>query len=308
MDSLTFGAPALGLLFAAASFVGFEATTIYSEEAKEPSRTVPRATYIAVLTIGLFFMVTSWLMVNSYGDDATLVDFIGSPELADPTNFLFAMAEPYIGTFLSGKVMVLLFASSIYAALLAFHNAVARYAYALGREGLVPETLGRTHATHLSPHMGSISQSVLAVIVLSVFVVLGLDPTATLFTWLTQLGTLAITYLMAFSAIAVLVFFRRHPQLEGNLWKSTIAPAIAAVGLTVLAIYATSQFGFLIGDPESVLAWLLPALIAVAVVVGVAVDGAGVSVGVAVGVGVGGVEGSRAPCVTPTRWCPAACS
>ena len=138
-----------------------------------------------------------------------------------------------------------------------------------GREGLVPETLGRTHATHLSPHMGSISQSVLAVVVLSVFVVLGLDPTATLFTWLTQLGTLAITYLMAFSAIAVLVFFRRHPQLEGNLWKSTIAPAIAAVGLTVLAIYATSQFGFLIGDPESVLAWLLPALIAVAVVVGI---------------------------------------
>ena len=71
-DAFTTGEPAIGLLFAAASFVGFEATTIYSEEAKEPKRTVPRATYIAVLTIGVFFLITSWLMVNAYGDDATL--------------------------------------------------------------------------------------------------------------------------------------------------------------------------------------------------------------------------------------------
>ena len=30
-----------------AAFIGFEATTIYSEEAREPQRTVPRATYIS---------------------------------------------------------------------------------------------------------------------------------------------------------------------------------------------------------------------------------------------------------------------
>ena len=126
---------------------GFEATTIYSEEAKEPKRTVPRATYIAVLTIGVFFLITSWLMVNAYGDDATWQAFLVSDDLGgDPTNFLFAMAGPYIGSFLTDYVMLFLFATSIFAALLAFHNAVARYAYALGREGLVPERLGRTHA------------------------------------------------------------------------------------------------------------------------------------------------------------------
>ena len=211
-SALTSGVPAIGLLFAAASFVGFEATTIYSEEAKEPRRTVPRATYIAVLTIGLFFMVTSWLMVNSYGNDSTLVAFLGGDKLGgDPTNFLFAMAGPYIGAFLTNKVMVFLFASSLFAALLAFHNAVARYAYALGREGLVPEALGRTHSTHLSPHMGSLSQSLLAFVVVGVFAVRGMDPGLTLFTWLTQLGTLAISFLMAFSAAAVVVFSARTP-------------------------------------------------------------------------------------------------
>ncbi|MFV0461238.1 MAG: APC family permease [Actinomycetales bacterium] len=268
-ESISSGAPAIGLLFAAASFVGFEATTLYSEEAKDPARTVPRATYLAVLTIGLFFMLTSWLMVNSYGDDATLVAFLGGSELGDPTNFLFAMAGPYIGHFLTDYVMSFLFASSLFAALLAFHNAVARYAYALGREGLVPERLGRTHPMHLSPHMGSVSQSVLAFVVVTVFVVLGMDPAATLFTWLTQLGTLAISYLMATAAIAVFVFFRTHKHLDQNPLHTAVAPAVAALGLLTVAVYATSQFGFLIGDPESPLAWALPALIPTAALIGV---------------------------------------
>jgi amino acid transporter len=76
----------------------------------------------------------------------------------DPTVFLFVLGQTYIGTALT-IVMSLLFISSVFAALLAFHNAVARYLYALGREGLVPAQLGRTHTKHLSPHTGSLTQS-----------------------------------------------------------------------------------------------------------------------------------------------------
>ncbi len=35
------GAPAIGILFCFAAFIGFEATTIYAEEAREPEKTVP---------------------------------------------------------------------------------------------------------------------------------------------------------------------------------------------------------------------------------------------------------------------------
>ncbi len=270
-DTLLHGGPSMaqGLLFAAASFIGFEATTIYSEEAKDPARTVPRATYIAVMTIGLFYTVTSWLMINAHGDPAHLRDYLVSKDLGgDPTNFLFTISVPYMGELLGVKVMLFLFASSLFAALLAFHNAVARYAYALGREGLVPEVLGHTHKKHLSPHMGSASQSVLAAIVVAVFAIRGMDPATTLFTWLTQLGTLAITYLMALSTIAVIVFFRRNPGLEPNPWRSLIAPALATIGLTLLAIYSTQRFSFLIGSEDSPLGWLLPSLIPVAAIIG----------------------------------------
>lgn len=49
-----------------------------------------------------------------------------------------------------------------------------------------------------------------------------------------------------------------------------IAPGLATLGLLIVAIYATRQFGFLIGDPSSVLAWLLPSQILVATVIGAA--------------------------------------
>jgi amino acid transporter len=154
MDSLMSGSLAIALLFNSASFIGFEATTIYSEEARDPKRTVPRATYAAVLTIGLFYTVTTWLMVNAQGADG-LVDHIGGLT-PDPTAFLFEISGIYLGE-LPTTIMTVLFATSVFAALLAFHNAVARYFFALGREGLLPTPLGHTHKIHLSPHKGSVS-------------------------------------------------------------------------------------------------------------------------------------------------------
>lgn len=262
--SLTSGSLAIALLFNSASFIGFEATTIYSEEARDPKRTVPRATYLAVLVIGVFYTVTTWLMVNAQGS-AGLAKHLGG--LADPTSFLFEISQTYAGTAVT-KVMSLLFATSVFAALLAFHNAVARYLYALGREGLVPEVLGRTHKVHLSPHAGSLSQTVLAAVVLVIFIVTNQDPVLALFTWLTQLGTLAILYLMALASLAVLVFFARHPGLDPNPWRTRVAPVVGFLALGAVAVYATTQFGLLISKPGSPLAWVLPGLILVATVVG----------------------------------------
>jgi amino acid transporter len=246
--SFTSGSVAIALLFNFASFIGFEATTIYSEEARDPERTVPRATYVAVLTIGVFYTVTTYLMVEGQGA-AGLQEYLGGLQ-PDPTAFLFTLGATYIGTALT-TVMSLLFISSVFAALLAFHNAVARYLYALGREGLVPAQLGRTHTKHLSPHVGSLSQSILALVVVLIFVVTQQDPVLALFTWLTQLGTLAIIVLMALASIAVMAFFAPDRSLDRNLARTMIAPIVGGVTMTAVAIYAASQFGLLIGNSDS---------------------------------------------------------
>ena len=59
-----------------------------------------------------------------------------------------------------------LFLTSVFAALLAFHAAVARYQFALGRERVLPAAWGRTHPRTGAPLLGSITQSVLALAVL----------------------------------------------------------------------------------------------------------------------------------------------
>jgi amino acid transporter len=102
-----------------------------------------------------------------------------------------------------------------------------------------------------------------------IFVVTGQDPVLALFTWLTQLGTLAIIVLMALASFAVVAFFARHRDLDRKVGRTTIAPIVGGVAMTAVAIYAACQFGLLIGNPESPLRWILPALIVVAAVAGV---------------------------------------
>ncbi|MFG6296759.1 APC family permease, partial [Streptomyces rochei] len=72
VDSFTPGnvlVPGTGavLAFAFAAFTGFESTAIYRREARDPNRTIPRATYIAVGFLGLFYAFSVWIVIQAYG-------------------------------------------------------------------------------------------------------------------------------------------------------------------------------------------------------------------------------------------------
>ncbi|MDO6965917.1 APC family permease [Rhizobium alvei] len=259
------GVPAIGILFCFAAFIGFEATTIYSEEAREPHKTVPRATYISVLIIGLFYMLTSWLMVNGAGVDKLVPELQG---LQDPTTFLFILADRYVGHGI-GTIMGILLVTSLFAGVLAFHNGVARYIYVAGREGLLPRSVGVTHPKYQSPHVGSVIQTVIAILVVALFAVTGQDPVLALFSWLTNVGTLAIILLMAFTAFAILMFFSRNPGLEKNAIVTKVLPVITGVILLALVYKIAVDFGAIAGA-NGVLAIVLPGLVVIAGVIGLA--------------------------------------
>ncbi len=88
------GTPSIGLLFCFAAFIGFEATTIYGEEAKNPQRTIPIATYCSVLLIGGFYALSVWAMVVGVGADK-IVPLLQS--LQDPTTFIYGMSDHFVG-------------------------------------------------------------------------------------------------------------------------------------------------------------------------------------------------------------------
>ena len=257
------GSPSIGLLFCFAAFIGFEATTIFSEEARDPHLTVPRATYSSVLIIGVFYMFTSWLMVSGEGVDKLVPTLQG---LKDPTTFLFGLAERYVGHWIT-VVMNVLFVSSLFAGVLAFHNGVARYMYVAGREGLLPSSLGGTQPVSLSPHVASIVQTVIAVMVVAIFAALGLDPVLAQFSWLTNVATLAIILLMASTAFAIVVFFSRNPGVESNPVVTKVLPVITGVVLLALVYYIAVHFGDLAGATGA-LAIFLPGLVLIAAVLG----------------------------------------
>jgi amino acid transporter len=263
MTQIMSGVPAIGILFCFAAFIGFEATTIYSEEASTPEITVPRATYISVTLIGVFYMFTSWLMVNAAGVDK-LVPQIGG--LADPTSFLFVLTDQYVGNWLT-QIMSVLFVTSLFAGVLAFHNGVARYMYVAGREKLLPASVGVTHPRFQSPHVGSVIQTILAVIVVGIFAYTGQDPVLALFSWLTNVGTLGIVVLMAVTSISVVAFFRKNPEKEPNALKSLILPALAGLALVVTIYEIVINFGNLSGT-SGFLGVFLPGMVVIAAVIG----------------------------------------
>jgi amino acid transporter len=262
--AFTSGSPSIGLLFCFAAFIGFEATTIYAEEAKNPERTVPLATYFSVLLIGGFYTLSTWCLVTGIGADQ-VVSTIRA--LSDPTHLLFKLSDHYVGGWLT-TLLRILFVTSVFAALLAFHNSVARYFYAMGRDGLLPSPLGRTHAVHQSPHIGSILQTLLAAAVVSIFAVSGSDPVLTLFSWLTNVGTLGVIVLMALVSFAVPAFFLRNPTLAYGT-VSILAPVVAGIAFVVTGILAFIHFDVLTGASR-MLAVSLPALILLAALIGAA--------------------------------------
>lgn len=260
--AISSGSLAVAVLFCLGSFIGIEATTIYAEEARRPEVTIPRATYVAVLLIGTFYVFTSWLMIVGVGANELLPTLKG---LQDPTTFFYELAGRYVG----GPVPTLaglLFITSLIASLSAVHSFIARYSYVTGREGLLPSFFGRTHSEHQSPHVGSVVQTISSLVVLAVFAGLGLDPVLNMFTWISQIGVLGVLGMLALTSLAVIVFFRR--QERAPLFTSLLMPLLSGSVMAALFVYVFFHFGDLTGTQGGSLGIVLPSLIPVAAVMG----------------------------------------
>ncbi|MFI9629381.1 APC family permease [Streptomyces sp. NPDC052042] len=239
-SQITSGSPGIALMFAIASFLGFEATAVYRDEARDPDRTVPRATYLALLLVGSFYALSSWALVSAWGDQAAVKE-----ANADPGNMLITAVERYLGS-AGSHIVLFLLVSSIFAAILSFHNVAARYVFSLANTGALPIGGGSSHPRHGSPHTASLVQSGLSLVMLVIFVVVGMDPVTQIFSWLVGTATLGVLVLMCLTCLAVVVFFRRT-RVERNVWATVVAPVLGLAGLLTCLILTLTNFPLLIG-------------------------------------------------------------
>lgn len=250
------GSLGIAIMFAIASFIGFEATAVFRDEARDPERTVPRATYLALVLIGAFYTVSAWAVVSAWGD-ADAVARAGE----DPGNMIVSTITAVLGP-VGGDVAQVLLVTSLFAALLSFHNVLARYLFALGNAGTMPAVFGRSHPRHASPHAASLAQSGTALLLIVVFAVTGMDPVTQVFAWMAGTATLGVLTLMALTCLAVLVFFARS-RADRRLWHTRLAPALGLAGLLTCLALTVANFPTLIGGSPA-LATAIGAVLVVA--------------------------------------------
>ena len=232
-------------LLAFGAFIGFEGTAIYSEEAKNPERSIPRATYLAVGFLALFYTLSFWVVVYGYGVDNALAAAQGD----DFLNMVFAQADQYVGGGLVTALRILI-VTSFLATVIAFHNACTRYMFSLGRDGMLPRAFGRTHPRMSSPHIASLVLTGITYFVVIAAMIAGLDPYLELGTWLYASGVLGVVAAQAMCALSVVAFFLRDRRGHSTL-RVLVAPALGFVGLAAALYLMISNFSYLSGYTDT---------------------------------------------------------
>lgn len=256
--------PGVGAILALAvlGFVGFESAVVFSEESKDPRRTVRVATYASVVLIAGLYALSSWAMTVAVGPERIVaVSREQGPEV------VFTLAATHLGG-LAADIGHVLFLTSLIAAMISFHNTTARYTFALGREGVLPARLGNTSRTG-APTTGSLVQSLFGLTVIVVYAVAGWDPLVQLFFWAGTGGGYGVLLLTALTSIAVIVYFAGHHTAD-NVWQRRIAPVLAAVALLVVAWLATANVDTLLGVAgDAAIRFAIPAVYGTALLLGV---------------------------------------
>jgi amino acid transporter len=250
----THGSVGVAVLFALTGFIGFEATAVFRDEARDPERTIPRATYAAVLIIGGFYALTCWAFVVAIGPDQ--VAAVAQRTLDGDANMLLDTTDDTLGRVGRDIVNVLLL-SSLFACVLSFHNVIARYQFVLAAKGLLPRRLGDVHPTHHSPAFSSVVQTVTAALIVLILAVFQVDPLVGVFGSMAGVATVGMVILMLTTSVAVLAYFVRHRESAGGrLWQTRIAPALACLGLLASLWLVLSNFTLVTGGSATLSAML----------------------------------------------------
>lgn len=248
-DVFLSGSVGVGLLFAATTFSGFEATVVFRHEVRDPNRTIPRATYGFLLVVGVFLAFSAWAITQALGASQAV-----ALTQADPTGSVFASAKLFMGVFGLDAVTVLL-CTSIFAAILSMHNVLTRYLFNLAGDGVLPRSLAAVHPSQDSPYRASVLTSVVAVLGVAVFVVLGSD-VSVLYAQIAGVFCYGLLLLILVTDVAVIVYLNRTRPDGARMWHRVIAPLLAFIGLLTVVVLGTMNIDLLLGSSKAAGLWL----------------------------------------------------
>jgi len=133
--------------------VGFESVTSLGEEAKNPTKDIPRGVLLSLTIQGLFCYLIEYFAANYFMSSAySLAAAKGSA--APIGDMMVLIGNGLLGG--HGQAFMLVEALTVFLALigttLSCMNTGARVTYAMGRDEEVPEHFGFLHGKNLTPH------------------------------------------------------------------------------------------------------------------------------------------------------------
>ena len=216
-----------GATIVAFSFIGFDAITMYTEEAKDAS-TVPRAILLALLIGGGIFLTAAWFTQSLFPDVSGFTE-----------ESLENSALPQIAFEVGGQLFKILLTSAAFAATvassLASHSSVSRLLYVMGRNGHGP--IGGFFS-YISPRFQTPAYAVIFVGAVSLFAIaFNLDFVASLINF----GALIAFTFVNLTVIVYFAFRRREIHTTREILRNIVLPVIGVMLTVLLWVYLSAE-------------------------------------------------------------------
>jgi amino acid transporter len=209
------------------SFLGFDGISTLSEESRGSQNAVGRATVLALVLVGILFMLQTWVAT----DLARGMTFVSAD-----TAF-YEVAERAGGAGLRLVTILAVVLASAIANAMAAQAAVSRILFAMARDGKLPAVLARIHPRYKTPYV-----STLAVAVVSLLVGLLFSDRIDDLTRVVNLGALSSFVLLHLSVINH--YF--HRQRSGNWLRHMVFP-LAGLAIILYVLFEMDRSAKILG-------------------------------------------------------------
>ena len=216
-----------GATIVAFSFIGFDAITMYTEEAKDPS-TVPKAILLALLIGGGIFLTAAWFTQSLFPDVSAFTE-----------ESLENSALPQIAFEVGGQLFKILLTAAAFAATvassLASQSSVSRLLYVMGRNGRGPISrfFGYIHPTFQTP-----SYAIIFTGLVSLFAIgLTLDFVASLINF----GALIAFTFVNLTVIVYFAYRKRQIHSPREILRNIVLPGIGVMLTVLLWLYLSAE-------------------------------------------------------------------
>jgi amino acid transporter len=235
------GSIGLAIMFAMLTMIGIESPACFRDEARDPGRSVGRATYIGIGFLTVFYALGSWVYIISQGSSKVVDE-----ALNNPVGSFMGSIESYIGSVFVQITTIVLVTSQL-AATNAGLGLASRYLHALGRDRALPRRLARVHPRLQSPHVAVLTVVGIGLLAVVLSIFSGIDAVSA-YAAMTGAGIYLLLPLLAMTSLSVIVYFRRNRQLASNRWVAVVAPGLSAVAIVVLFVLVTPNLSILTGS------------------------------------------------------------